>query len=168
MTSPASNLAHNIVAMPLPGASAGEHSSAPTEAQMAKYSEIAVVPEDQLNTYIAPGAVVKGTLEVAEGARIAGTVTGDLICSNGSAVIEHTGVVSGSVQASARVIVMGGAVGTPAQDPKARPATELVCPGDLIIVGPSIVHVEAYVGTMSAYDGGMIDGGAHPYAKYSA
>lgn len=138
----------------------------PTASQTEAYSEIAIDPEkDRLKTYIAPGAVIKGTLEVDEGARIAGTVTGDLICVNGTAVIEPTGEVKGSVHASERVILMGGRIGTPSGDPKERPKTELVCPGDVIIIGPGVASAVAYFGTLNAYDGGYIDGGAHPYSK---
>lgn len=138
----------------------------PTESQSKAYSEIEIVEaKDRLKTYIAPGAVIKGSLEVEEGARIAGTVTGDLICANGTAVIEPSGEVKGSVHASERVIVMGGRVGTAAADPKERPNTELVCPGDVIVIGPGVANVVAYFGTLNAYDGGYIDGGAHPYSK---
>lgn len=138
----------------------------PSDRQSKAYSEIVIDEnKDRLKTYIAPGAVIKGSLEVEEGARIAGTVTGDLICSHGSAVIEPTGEVLGSLHASERVIVMGGRVGTPAADPMGRPSTELVCPGDVILIGPGVANVEAYFGTLNAYDGGYIDGGAHPYNK---
>lgn len=138
----------------------------PSESQTKAYSEIEIVEsKDRLKTYIAPGAVIKGSLEVEEGARIAGVVTGDLICANGTAVIEPSGEVKGSVHATERVIVMGGRVGTPAADPKERPNTELVCPGDVIVIGPGVANVVAYFGTLNAYDGGYIDGGAHPYSK---
>ncbi|BDT74143.1 hypothetical protein os4_36960 (plasmid) [Comamonadaceae bacterium OS-4] len=138
----------------------------PSQAQIQAYSEIVISEEkDRLKTYIAPGAVIKGTLEVEEGARIAGIVTGDLICANGSAVIEPTGEVKGSVHASERVILMGGRVGTPSSDGKERPKTELVCPGDVVLIGPGVASVVAYYGTLNAYDGGYIDGGAHPYNK---
>jgi hypothetical protein len=138
----------------------------PSESQARAYSEIVIDAEkDRLKTYISPGAVIKGTLEVEDGARIAGVVTGDLICANGTAVIETTGEVKGSVHASERVIVMGGRVGTPSADPKERPKTELVCPGDVIIIGPGVASAVAYFGSLNAYDGGYIDGGAHPYSK---
>lgn len=138
----------------------------PNESQAKAYSEIVIDDaKDRIKTYIAAGAVIKGSLEVEEGARIAGTVTGDLICANGTAVIEPSGEVKGSVHASERVIVCGGRVGTPAADPRERPNTEVVCPGDVIIIGPGVANVVAYFGTLNAYDGGYIDGGAHPYSK---
>lgn len=138
----------------------------PSQSQTQAYSEIVINEEkDRLKTYISTGAVIKGTLEVDDGARIAGVVTGDLICANGTAVIEPTGEVKGSVHASERVIVMGGRIGTPSSDPKERPKTELVCPGDVIIIGPGVATAVAYFGSLNAYDGGYIDGGAHPYSK---
>lgn len=138
----------------------------PSETQLHAYSEIVIDDaKDRLKSYIAPGAVIKGSLEVDEGARIAGVITGDLVCANGSAVIEPTGQVSGSVHATHRVIVMGGRVGTASAEPDERPKTEVVCPGDVIIIGPGVANAVAYFGSLNAYDGGYIDGGAHPYSK---
>ncbi|MDT8992741.1 polymer-forming cytoskeletal protein [Curvibacter sp. APW13] len=161
----ASNV-HRLASLASRGNGMGAQTAEPTDKQKTAYSEIVIDPaRERLSTYIAPGAVIKGSIEVGEGARVAGTVTGDLICANGSAVIEPGGEVMGSVHASERVIVMGGRVGTPASDPNARPSTELVCPGEVIVIGPGVAHVVAYYGTLNAYDGGYIDGGARPYSK---
>lgn len=139
----------------------------PSEKQRAAYSEIVINEDlDKLKTYISPGAVVKGSLELPQGARIAGIVTGDLTCHDGSAVIESTGHVHGSIHASQRVIVMGGKAGTEPENPKERPTTQVVCPGHVVIVGPGIVHAEAYYDSLSVYDGGTLDGGSHPFAKH--
>ena len=119
---------------------------------------------EKIFTFISEGSVVKGTLEVPGGARIAGVVTGDLICNNGSAVIEPTGEVLGSVEASLRVIVAGGKVGTPRQgDASAGDHQGIACPNDVIVIGPGVVHGDVHYGNLSTYDAGKITGFIRPF-----
>lgn len=117
---------------------------------------------ENLHTYVAEGDIVVGTLKLKGGARIAGMVSGDLICENGSAIVESTGSVEGSISASKRIVI-AGAVGHGA-DSATR---EMICPGDIIILGTGKATGAAYYGNLVTYDGGMVEGRVAPYKNYA-
>ncbi len=118
---------------------------------------------ENLRTYVAEGDVVMGSLKLKGGARVAGVITGDLVCEDGSAIIEESGSVEGSVSASNRIVI-AGAVGHGADNV----SKELVCPGDIIMLGTGKVVGSAYYGNLVTYDGGMIEGRVAPYKNYAA
>lgn len=117
---------------------------------------------ENLHTYVAEGDVVIGSLKLKGGARIAGMVSGDLICENGSAIVESTGSVEGSISASKRIVI-AGTVGNGADNA----AKEIVCPGDIIMLGTGQAIGAAYYGNLVTYDGGMIEGRVAPFKNYS-
>lgn len=118
---------------------------------------------EHLRTYVAEGDIVMGSLKLKGGARVAGVITGDLFCEDGSAIIEETGSVEGSVSASIRIVVAGMA-GHGADNVN----KEMVCPGDIIMLGTGKVVGSAYYGNLVTYDGGMIEGRVAPYKNYTA
>ena len=152
----------NVVSMP--GHSAGLEVSTPSKAPAKTLRTLVDLKVDQaaenIMTYIAEGDVITGTLAVKGGARIAGMVTGSLICSDGSAVIEDTGVVNGSVSATKRVII-AGKVGHGEDDS----TKDVSCPEDVIILGTGKVAGNVYYGNLATYDRGEISGRIQPFAN---
>ncbi len=113
---------------------------------------------ENLKSFLAPGDVVKGDLEVAGGARIAGQITGSLVCQNGSAIVEETGVIGGEVKASMRII-NAGQIGT------SEAPSGASCPGQVIVLGEGCIEGDVTYGKLITYDNGSFNGRVIPWAK---
>lgn len=116
---------------------------------------------ENINSYIAPGDVVQGSLMLRGGARVAGTITGSLFCESGSAIIEETGAVHGSVSATMRVIV-AGRIGL---EESQGEGNTVECPNELVVLGTGDVRATVSYGSLSTYDGGKVTGMVRPFEK---
>jgi cytoskeletal protein CcmA (bactofilin family) len=144
-----------VTALPLHGRDGSDHSAA-------KQTSMQTLQVDQktenLKSFLAPGDVVKGDLEVAGGARIAGEVTGSLICQDGSAIVEETGVIGGEVKATMRII-NAGRIGT------SEAPSGASCPGQIIVLGEGCIEGDVTYGQLVTYDSGSFTGRVVPWAK---
>lgn len=149
----------NVAQLPAKSTEAQTTQSAQTLAKIAIDEK-----SENLNSFIAAGDVVNGNLEVQGGARVAGTISGNLVCKNGSAVIEMGAKVLGSVEASMRVIVAGGEIGEKSK----KAEVSVVCPNEVVVCGPGVVNGGIFYGQLATYDGGLFRGSVSPYADRNA
>jgi hypothetical protein len=107
---------------------------------------------------LAPGAVIEGSIRVDHGISVAGKVTGTVHCSSGVVVIEPGGSVGVGIQAVDKVIV-AGTVGQPekaeendAENPAIR------TPSTLVVLGSGSVFGRHEYGRIATYDDATIEG----------
>lgn len=111
-----------------------------------------------IRSYLAPGEVIEGNIRLKSGIRIAGEITGRVLCETGTVLVESTGVVGGGITASSRIIV-DGVVGNPEHSEctdRSEPAIHT--PGLLAVLNNGKVYGCYSYGRIATYDDATVEG----------
>lgn len=114
--------------------------------------------EEGIQSYLAEGEVVEGSLHMKRGVRIAGKVTGRVSCEQGTILVERTGVVEGGIDGHEKIIVDGTVGSEDRIDSVDFAQPSIHTPGLLTVMGSGRVYGCYQYGRLATFDDATLEG----------